>query len=149
MSKQRKPALPDAVAARMAKRTFIATSIRSTDHPHDRFIRAVREGAVPDLNDMQIVAENLESVLSKKETFARAFGLVVGQGRKPDDRIKRRHNLINAEIEELRDEGWTLEKAAALVSQRYSISVDSVLKVHKGSGVTRNANWARKRHMRL
>ena len=146
MTKPRKPALPAAVAARMEKRIFITITEVRVVHAHDRFIKAVREGVIPDRHDMRAVATQLELVLSKKETFARAFGLIAGQGRKSSQRTARRNELINAEVEELRDEGWSLEKAADHVSQRYSVSSDLVLKVHKQrTGVTRNAKWSRKR----
>ena len=148
MTKSRKPALPAAVAARMAKRIFMTITEKRVVHAHDRFIKSVRDGAIPNRDDMQIVAAQLESVLSKKKTFARAFGLIAGQGRKSDQKTDWRNNLINAEVEELRDAGWSLEKAADHVSQRYSVSSDLVLKVHKQRyGLTRNAKWSRKRGM--
>ena len=146
MTKSKKPALPAAVAARMEKRIFITIKETRRVSAHDRFIKSVRDGAIPDRDDMRIVAARLELVLSKKMTFARAFGLIDGQGRKSDERTARRNNLINAEVEELRDEGWSLEKAADHVSQRYSVSSEVVQKVHKQrAGVTRNAKWSRKR----
>ena len=145
MKKSRKPALPAVVEARMAKRIFMTIRETRRESAHDRFIKAVNAGEIPDLADMKIVAAQLERALSKKMTFARAFGLIAGQGRKSDQRTAWRNNLINAEVEELRDAGWSLEDAADHVSQRYSVSPDLVLKVHKGGGVTRNANWGLKR----
>lgn len=146
MSKQRKPELPRAVTERMAKRTFIRVVHVSDEHAHDRFIRSVRAGVTPDMDDMRIVADQLELVLSKRMTFPRAFGLNVGQGRKSDDKVAWRNDRMNAEVEELREEGWTLENAVELVALRYEVGEDSVLNAHKQkTGVTRNAKWARKR----
>jgi hypothetical protein len=115
----------------MEKRIFITIKEGRVVSAHDRFIKSVREGAIPDRDDMRIVAAQLELVLSKKETFARAFGLIAGQGRKSNQTTAWRNKLINAEVEELRKEGFTLDDAASLVAQRYEVAAESVSKLHK------------------
>lgn len=133
MKKQRTPALPPAVSGRMAKRVFIKITALRGESPHDRFIKAVRAGKSPDPDDLRIVAEQLESVISGEVTFERAFNLIQGQGRRASADIQHRNQRIAAEMEELRKEDdYTLDDAAELLAQRYpGVSVESVIKIHK------------------
>ena len=114
----------------MAKRIFMTFEVRSKETALDRFLKAVRAGSVPDRSDLRIVAAQLESVLDGV-SFGRAFGLQVGQGRKESPDIAFRNQVASAEVEELRKEGYTLEGAADLVSQRYAVSPESVIKIYK------------------
>jgi hypothetical protein len=139
MTKPRKPALPAAVAARMEKMIVMTVEWGPGESAHDRFIKAVRDGVTPDLYDLQVVAAQLELVLSKKETFGRAFGLIAGQGRKSDSRTSSRNQVMRGEVRELRKEGWSLERAVDLVARRYSVSTDSVLKIHKQRHLNKKA----------
>lgn len=150
VNKPRKPELPPAVAARKEKRTFIVLGIVATETSLDRFLAAVKAGETPNQDDMRIVAAQLNHVLAG-EPFRKAFGLQRGRGRKESKSFAWRNQHINAEIEELRDEGWTLDEAAELVAQRYSVSSELAKKVHKQSvGLTRNKHWGdRHRPMRV
>lgn len=146
MNKPRKPELPPAVAARMAKRTFIVLGVVAVETALDRFLKAVKAGETPNQDDMRIVGAQLEHALSK-ESIRKVFYLEGGRGRKESKSVARRNDRINAEIEELRDEGWTLDDAAELVAQRYSVSADLVKKVHKQPvGLTRKGHWGDRHH---
>lgn len=130
MWKIRKPELPPAVAERMAKRIFITFDIHRGEGALERFLKAVRGGEVPDRDDLRTVAAQLEHVLAGA-SFGRAFGRQEGQGRKSSKDISHRNQVICAEVEELRKEGFTLERAADLVAQRYEVSLETVSKMHR------------------
>jgi hypothetical protein len=143
MAISRKPALPAAVAARMAKRKFMVWRIGTTVAPHDRFLSAIRNGEDPDREDLRIVAMQLERALAG-ESFRRAFGLQAGQGRKSDNKVDLRNQHIAAEVAELRKERFSLSDASELVAARYHVTADYVSKIHKAK--RKEDRETRKRH---
>jgi len=136
MSSKRKPALPPAIEARVAKKVFMTIAARKGERAVDRFVKAVRAGGTPDRKDMQIVAAQLEQALADVRC-RRAFGLQDGQGRKEDPGIRRRNQLICAEVDELRAVDYTLAGAAELVGLRYNLEPETVSKLHKSANKRR------------
>lgn len=130
MSKTRKPELPPAVQARVAKHVIILVDLEEGEGALDRFLNAVRADKIPERDDLRIVAACLTRVLGGA-SFGRAFNLQKGQGRRRSRSIDFRDQCICGEIKELRREGYTLEDAADLVARRYSVSPETVSKLHK------------------
>jgi hypothetical protein len=130
MKRPTEPPLPPPVEARMAKHQVIDFEIREGEACHERFLRVVRAGDIPNIDDIRMVARRLENVLAGM-SFRKAFCMQPGQGRKADKKINHRNQLIRAEVQELRLAGYVLDDAADLVSRRYSVSPETVSKLHK------------------